>query len=233
MKICVINFSGNVGKTLVAAQLLQPRLQAPIVSVESINGDAGTDGVEVERIRAQRFAAVQDRVLTEPSIIVDVGASNVEDFLERMAASRGSAADFDRWIVPVVRARKQQQDTINTLKALRAMGVPANKVRVVFNSLDHHDTIEEDFAAICALGGGEYFELKPEAVLMYNEVFDRIKGSGRSLADVVRDDTDYKAMIAQATSQAERHAAAARLAIRRLALGAQDNLDQGYQALTA
>ena len=67
---------------------------------------------------------------------------------------------------------------------------------------------------------------------MYNEVYDRIKGTGRTLGDVVRDDTDYKAMIRTATTQAERHNAAANLAIKRLAAGAQDNLDQVYAALT-
>jgi hypothetical protein len=49
MRICVINFSGNVGKTLVAAQLLQPRLNAAVISIESINADASNDGVEIER----------------------------------------------------------------------------------------------------------------------------------------------------------------------------------------
>ncbi len=233
MKICVINFSGNVGKSLVAAQVLQPRLNATVLSVESINADASQDGVEVERILAHRFATLQHRVLTEDKVIVDVGASNVEDFLERMAASRGSHDDFDLWIVPVVRARKQQHDTVNTLKALHAMGVPAHKIRVVFNALEHNETIEDDFEAICALGNGQFFELRPQAVLMYNEVYDRIKGTGQTLTEVVRDDTDYKAVIRAATTQAERHAAAAKLAIRRLAYGAQDNLDQVYAALTA
>ena len=232
MKICVINFSGNVGKTLVTAQVLQPRLNATVLSIESVNADASLDGVEVERILAHRFATLHDRMQTDGNVIVDVGASSVEDFLERMAAWRGSHEDFDLWVVPVVRSRKQQHDTINTLKALRAMGVPAQRVRVVFNWMEHRETIEDDFEVICALGNGEYFELRPEAKLMYNEVYDRIKGTGRTLGDVVRDDTDYKAMIRTATTQAERHNAAANLAIKRLAAGAQDNLDQVYAALT-
>ena len=233
MKICVINFSGNVGKTLVTAQVLQPRLNATVLSVESVNADASLDGVEVERILAHRFATLHDRMQTDDNVIVDVGASSVEDFLERMAAWRGSHEDFDLWVVPVVRSRKQQHDTINTLKALRAMGVPAIRVRVVFNAMEHRETIEDDFQAICALGQGDYYELRPQATLMYNEVYDRIKGTGRTLSDVIRDETDYKAMISTATTQAERHDAAAKLAIKRLAAGAQENLDQVYTALTA
>lgn len=40
MKIAVINFSGNVGKTTVARHLLLPRIQgAELISVESVNAD--------------------------------------------------------------------------------------------------------------------------------------------------------------------------------------------------
>jgi hypothetical protein len=42
MKIAVINFSGNVGKTTVARHLLLPRMAgAEIIAVESINADDG------------------------------------------------------------------------------------------------------------------------------------------------------------------------------------------------
>ena len=47
MKVCVLNFSGNVGKSTIAAHLLQPRLNAQVFSVESLNVDASSDGVEV------------------------------------------------------------------------------------------------------------------------------------------------------------------------------------------
>ena len=42
MKLAVINFSGNVGKTTVARHLLAPRIPGcQVVSVESINADDG------------------------------------------------------------------------------------------------------------------------------------------------------------------------------------------------
>ena len=43
MKICVLNFGGNVGKNTVAAHLLQPRLKATVFSAESVNLDAQSD----------------------------------------------------------------------------------------------------------------------------------------------------------------------------------------------
>jgi hypothetical protein len=231
MRICVINLSGNVGKTMVAAQLLQPRLKAPLISVESINADASTDGVDVEQLRAREFGALQERVLTSTALIVDVGASNVEDFLNRLARSDGSQHDFDLWVVPVLRGRKQQIDTVNTLRTLRELGVPANRVRVVFNELEPDERVEEAFAAICALQG-EYFERR-DAIVYFNEVFDRLKGSGESLADLMADTTDFKAAIAASTDPEERLRLARRLAVRRLASSATHNLDQAYAALMA
>ena len=56
MKVAVINFSGNVGKTTVAAHLLKPRMRdATIFSVESLNLDASADGIAVEKMRGRKF----------------------------------------------------------------------------------------------------------------------------------------------------------------------------------
>ena len=52
MKIAIMNFSGNVGKTTVAAHLLKPRIpQAVVYSVESINTGADASGLEVEKLK--------------------------------------------------------------------------------------------------------------------------------------------------------------------------------------
>ena len=40
MKVAVINFSGNVGKSTIARHLLTPRIEgAELISIESINAD--------------------------------------------------------------------------------------------------------------------------------------------------------------------------------------------------
>ena len=131
-------------------------------------------------------------------------------------------------------------DTINTVKALRAIGVPAKRIRVVFNGLEPDETIEEVFAPILAYGtgssaevSGDLYELRRQAVIYYNEAFERIKGSGMNLSDVVADTTDFKALIKVTTDQEERVRLANRLATRRLASSAHDNLDRAFQALTA
>ena len=82
-RIAVLNFSGNVGKTVVASHLLKPRMPgAKVFSIESINTGADTDGIEVEKMRGKAFGALADELLLADSAIIDVGASNVEDFLK-------------------------------------------------------------------------------------------------------------------------------------------------------
>jgi hypothetical protein len=49
--------------------------------------------------------------------VIDMRASNVEDFIDLTKQYEGSHEEFDYFIVPVVKEKKQQMDTINKLKA--------------------------------------------------------------------------------------------------------------------
>ncbi len=63
MKVAVINFSGNVGKTTIARHLLAPRITgAEVISIESINADDGqaaTSGTYLILIQAGGFTDVK------------------------------------------------------------------------------------------------------------------------------------------------------------------------------
>ena len=91
MKLAVINFSGNVGKTTVARHLLAPRIpRCEVVSVESINADEG----QPVTIRGRQFAQLQEFLQSVDDVVVDVGASNVEDLLKLMRRYQGSHEDY-------------------------------------------------------------------------------------------------------------------------------------------
>ena len=92
MKVGVINFSGNVGKSTVARHLLAPRMNdARIIAVESIN----SDGTEDDAIRGKQFGELSEALSVLDDVVVDIGASNVEEFIGRMKQYRGSHDDFD------------------------------------------------------------------------------------------------------------------------------------------
>ena len=66
MKIAVINFSGNVGKTTVARHLLAPRIPgAEVIAVESLNADdtrgTGAARSAVRRRRVHRLSPRDSR----------------------------------------------------------------------------------------------------------------------------------------------------------------------------
>jgi MinD-like ATPase involved in chromosome partitioning or flagellar assembly len=229
MRLAVINFSGNVGKTTVARHLLAPRIPGcQVVAVESINAD---DGQSVT-IRGRQFAQLQEFLQSVDNVVIDIGASNVEDLLKLMRRYRDSQQDFDGFIVPTVPTRKQQQDTAATLTELTRIGVPPERLRLVFNQVDDDSPIDRTFdtlLAYCASTG--VVQPLPAACISFNEVYALVRGTGQSLAELAADTTDYKAAIAKASVQADKLALAHRLAIQRLARGVIPELDACFESL--
>ena len=229
MKVAVINFSGNVGKTTVARHLLAPRIAgAKVIAIESINADDG----QTDALRGRQFGELLEYLQTVDNVVVDIGASNVEDLLALMRRYRGSHEDFDYFVIPTVPAFKQQQDTIATLAELNRIGIPASKLKVVFNQVEEDARISETFDTLLA-----FIEQNPPAQanslcrLGANEIYERVKGTGAGLAELASDETDYKALIAQARDTAEKVAWAQKLATRRLASGVVPELDECFAAL--
>ncbi len=229
MKLGVINFSGNVGKTTVARHLLAPRIAGcQVVAVESINSDVG----QPVTIRGRQFAQLQEFLQSVDNVVVDIGASNVEEMLKLMRRYRDSQHDFDGFVVPTVPDRKQQQDTAATLAELASIGVPPERLRVVFNQVDDDDPIDSTFRTLleyCASTG--IATPNAAAVISFNEVYSLVRGTGESLADLAADGTDYKALIARTVDPSERLAFARRLATQRLARGVIPQLDSCFAAL--
>jgi len=229
MKLAVINFSGNVGKTTVARHLLAPRIPGcQVVAVESINAD---DGQSVT-IRGRQFAQLQEFLQSVDNVVIDIGASNVEELLKLMRRYRDSQEDFDGFVVPTVPARKQQQDTAATLAELARIGVPPNRLRVVFNQVDDDSPLERTFETLLAYcASSRSVQPRPAACISFNEAYALVRGAGQSLAELAADSTDYKAAIAKASAQTDRLALAHRLATQRLARGVIPELDACFEAL--
>lgn len=144
----------------------------------------------------------------------------------------GSHEDFDSFIVPTVPARKQQQDTAATLAELARIGVPTERIRLVFNQVEDDSPIElvfETLLAYCAVSS--VVQPRMTACMRTNEVYSRIRGTDQSLIELAADSTDYKADIAKAASASEKVALAGRLATQRLARGVIPELDACFAAL--
>jgi hypothetical protein len=231
MKVCVLNFSGNVGKSTVAAHLLRPRLKAQVFSVESLNQDAASDGIDVARLRGKHFAELQQRLFKLDDAIVDVGSSNIEEFLKLMQQYADSQDQFDWFVVPVVKDQKQQADTVNTIRALRAIDVPASKIRVVINKVETDDDLRQEFASIYGFCSKGEASLTDGSVIFSNEIFARMKERQLSMGDLDADTTDYRQRLREATTEDEQDAAISMIAMKQLAKTCNKNLDAAYAAL--
>lgn len=229
MKIAVINFSGNVGKSTIARHLLAPRIpDAEVLTVETINSD-GTDN---EGVKGKDFNNVQEAMQLLDGAVVDIGASNVEDVMTVLRRYRKSHEDFDYYVVPTVPEKKQQRDTISTINALAELGVPAKKIRIVFNMVESDDDPARVFAALFDYHANEKcFTLRPDAVLYVNEIYTRLNGAAVDLREILNDETDYKAKIKEASSQDEKLRYAQSLSIQRLAAGVIEEHDAVFKAL--
>jgi hypothetical protein len=229
MKVAVTSYSGNVGKTTISRHCLLPRiLGAELIAVESINADEG----QSQALRGRQFAELQEYLQTVDDAVVDIGASNVEELLALMRRYRGSHEDFDYFVVPTVPALKQQQDTIATLVELANLGVPPEKMRLVFNMVEDDVEPAQAFDSVLAfLAERPIANVDLACRLGMNEIYSRIKGSNLDLAALLADDTDYKSLIAKAKDTPEKLMLAQRLATRRLARGVVPELDACFLAL--
>jgi hypothetical protein len=232
-RVAVINFSGNVGKTTVAAQLLAPRMpDAPFYSIESTNMDASGDGVRVVRMRGKDFGDLLEDIFLVDEVVVDVGASNIDDFMRLMAQYHASHELFDLYVVPVVKEKKQQTDTLNTINALTTLGVPAEKIKIVFNKVENDDPVETVFAPIFgAQAARPTFTIPQDAVIYRNDAFDKVKTSKRSLSEILSDPTDFRLAARDAKSDPEREQAVSMAMVKMLSASAVKNLDQVYKSL--
>lgn len=229
MKIAVINFSGNVGKSTVARHLLAPRMNnAAVIPVESIN----SDGTQDEAIKGKQFGELQEALMLIDDAVVDIGASNVEDFVNLMKQYKGSHEDFDYFVIPTVSKAKQQRDTISTIDALAEIGVPAKKIRLVFNMVEIDESPERIFSGLFEYqASAKNFTIRPEAVIHVNDIYGKLKGTETGIKEILADQTDYKEKIKTAKDSNEKLHFAQMVALKRLAAGVTEELDAVFKTL--
>lgn len=194
-KVVVINYTGTVGKTTISGNLLSPRMNgAPIYAIESINETAENIGLDVEKLRGTNFRALFKRLMLQDQAIIDVGASNVEDFMANLEGFEEAHEEIDFYIVPVTSGTKEQKETVSMIDSLAAMGVPADKIRVVFNRVKRD--VEEEFPIITTYHSREKtFWLNIQCAIFETELFDALTIHRLSLQALLDDETDYKTLL--------------------------------------
>ena len=233
MKIAVLNYTGSVGKTVVASHLLAPRLNhAQIFAIESTNETAEDLGLDVDQLRGMQFGKLFRGLLTLDDAIVDVGASNIEEFLAHMSRYDLSHEEIDQFVLPVVPTGKAQRETIKTVAALSGLGVPANRIRVLFNRVE--SDVDEEFLALLtyAKKTGEFIA-SPQAVIFENEVFELLADKRITIASILADQTDYRQLLREADPKDRKRIShlSDMHTLKALARPVDRQLDRAFQAL--
>jgi hypothetical protein len=234
-KTLVVNTSGNVGKTTLAKHLIAAfQKGATVVSVESVNAESAGDG-NVTEIGASRFRDIYFALKSTENIVVDVGASNIEPFMEEVARFRSTLPEFDLVVVPVIPTEKQGTDTITTISWLLSLKVPANKIRVVFNRFEAKSgqTVETVYPLLTRwLDQGSGVQWKPALVVYRNDIFEMLDDVDASIIELASDRTDFKAAREKVKGNAEK---LSDVIYREMAVdlagAAKDNLEAVYRAL--
>ena len=234
-KTLVVNLSGNVGKTTLAKHLIAAfQKGAAVVSVESINAESSGDG-NVTEIGASRFREIYRALMSTDDIIVDVGASNIEAFMEEVARFRSTLPEFDLFVVPVIPTEKQETDTITTITWLLSCKVPANKIRIVFNRFEAKagESVETVYPLLTRwLDAESGVAWKPALVVYKNDIFDMLDDLESSILELASDKTDFKAARAKVRDDGDKlHEVIDRQIAVDLAASAKENLEAVYRAL--
>lgn len=235
MRIAVINYSGNVGKSTICNYLLKPRLKkSEVFSVETINSNESDNSSEFKGAQLNSLLAqisFQERNGIDNSII-DIGSSNVEGFMARLKDVQDSQEEFDYFLIPITPKPKQQSDSISTIDALSKLGIESDRIIVIFNMIDDIDEFLETFRPVFKhYTNNKNFILDEKAIIRENEFFVRNKGTGKSIEEILADDRDLRQLIRTVKDDAESMQLCYELATKRLAAGVSKGLDAVFESL--
>lgn len=230
--LAVLNYTGTIGKTTISAHCLSPRIPgSKFIGVESINETAASLGIEIETMRGTAFRELFKRLMLADDVIIDIGASNIEEFMNNLAKFDGAHEDIDYFIVPVTSGIKEQTETIRMIDTLSALGVPADKIRVIFNRVT--SSVSEEFPHIINYRNhAGSFIANTECAIYESELFDALSLKKLSSAAILEDDTDYKSLLkGKDGSEVERALWSEMYGLRLLAKGVSRNLDHVFNQL--
>jgi hypothetical protein len=233
IKIAVLNNSGNVGKSTICQTLLSPRIDgAKLIRVETIN----SDGINEDGLSAKDMTSVIEQIDIADKAIIDVGSSNIENFILGLQRNVGSHEDVDIYLVPTTTEVKQQKDTISTIETLLDMGVNSESISIVFNKADPQTDLERQFSTI--VKSGILSKLGKQTIVEYpiifeSEIFNLLEKIKQPYNQVLDDKTDYKAAIRATQCIDERSILSIKRSANRLAKAHDAQLDAEFKKIIA
>jgi hypothetical protein len=167
--------------------------------------------------------------MLEDDAIIDIGASNIEEFMNNLVKFDDSHEEISHFLIPVTSGTKEQKETILMLDTLASIGIQSDKIKVIFNRVDND--VEEEFPFIVARHRkAKTFMLNKECAIFENEIFDALSIKGLTVDALLADTTDYKSLLKnnKDASPKDRNLWADMFGLKSLAKGVKRNLDDVY-----
>jgi hypothetical protein len=235
MKVCVLNQSGSVGKSTITRELFAPRLNKPlIIEVEGQNKsskDFSKSGYYDVWVFDGNFDELYLKIIENEDVILDIGASKLEQFWQELEKIAGIEMLFDYFVVPVVPSDKAQEDTAKTIMFLREKGIEDEKIKVIFNAVEN--SVEQEFDIFLKALKNVGFNVDTELFIRKNKVFNELGLMRKTLADVYNPDLNaYKEKILKTKEPAKKLAYVKMDMANRMGHTAIDDLDFVFEKIT-
>ncbi|MCG9625387.1 stability protein [Vibrio mediterranei] len=231
LKIAVLNHSGNVGKSTICNTLLLPRIEgAELIRVETINEDGGSG----EKLAAKDMTNVIEKIDILDKAIIDIGSSNIENFIKGIKENIGAHEDIDIYLLPVTPDIKQQKDTVNSICELNDMGIESDRIGLLLNRVDLSIPLDSQFKVLSESGVLEQTatsDIHKCLIIPESDVFTLIDLIGTSYHEAVNDDTDYRKAIREASEKTIRSGLSLKKSCHRLAKSLNEKLDVEFKKL--
>ncbi|MGE0315907.1 MAG: hypothetical protein AB7P21_30190 [Lautropia sp.] len=220
----MISYSGNIGKSTLASQLLLPRIQdAKLLLVETLNAQP-IAGVETHD--PKRFEGILIALEVNKNVVVDVGSKDAATFIQQ-ASKLDSLTSFDIFIVPTTSAQKVIADAASTIRVLNDHGIDGKRILCLPTRVAEPGDIAADFAGVRMFIDQKLIDAQFDPSLFFeeNEVFTRINPAITTIDALANDPTDWGEKLRTATTDEDRRDAAYSLINSKLAKGARRHLD--------
>lgn len=231
-KVAILSYNGSCGKTIVATRLLLPRMpDTTFYAIETINLSAADLGVKnVETLSGKNFGDLVEALVLEDNAIVDIGASNIEQFFEQMSRFAGAVEEFDKYIIPVTPEPKSWQEGAKTAAALSSLGIPADRIIILPNRIegDPREEIPGIYTTIEAEGCAV---IRDDAFIFESEVFEYLNHKEMSFEDLIGDNVDYKKKARETKNKAQALEYARMHRWTSLAIPIRNHLDNTFRAI--
>lgn len=194
--VVVFSITGAAGKSTFARHCLVPQLpNSRLVCIEDWNAGDGKADLEISARSFYQLAA-QLNADSDFSFVLDIGTSNARDTVKHFSDLVLTRQEIDYWVVPVRAGAKERLDTLRTLESLLAMDIDPSTIVVIAQAVTDVAAVGHQFGALKV----EVRELGvnyAEQCVLFNEVYDLLKGGQRTVFDVCKERPDFAALKAQ------------------------------------